>query len=148
MSELRVVRYGDDGFREAYGDAWSCADESMWRRYYTPDVVYVEGGTHTSYEGIDAAARFFRFMYRFAADSRIDFINLFGDNAGFGAEWVWTGIAQGPLLVDGVVYPPTNLPFSVDGAAVCKVNSDGLVTYHKDYYDVRALMAQLQLVQA
>ena len=54
-----------------------------------------------------------------------------------------SGVAQGPLLVDGIVHPPTNLPFSVDGAAVCRVNAEGLISYHKDYYDIRSLMKQL-----
>ena len=144
MSENRI-QYGSDGFREAYGQAWSCHDESVWRGFFSPDVVYVEGGMHTSYQGVDEAARFYRFMYRFAADSRIEFVNLYGNAEGFGAEWVWSGVANGPLLVDGVVHAPTNLPFSIDGAAVCRVDGEGRVTYHKDYYDVRSLMKQLRL---
>ena len=146
MTSLKQVRYREAGFRDAYSDAWSCGDESVWRSFFAPDVLNVEGGTQTQYEGLDRASRFFRFMYSFAADSRIEFVNLYGDEFGFGSEWIWSGIAQGPLLVDGVSYPPTNLPFTVDGAAVCRVNSEGLVTYHKDYYSMRSLMQQLRLL--
>lgn len=141
------VPYGDERFREAFGEAWSSADEAHWRTFFTPDVLYIEGGTQTEYRGIDQAARFFRFMYAFAKDSRIEFLNLHGDAHGFGAEWLWSGIAHGPLLVDGVVHPPTNRPFSVDGAAICRVNDEGLVTYHKDYYSMRTLMKQIGLLE-
>jgi hypothetical protein len=141
-----TIRYGDSRFRKAYGEAWSSHDEAHWRTYFTPDVEYIEGGTHTTYRGIDQAARFFRFMYRFASDSQIEFLNLHGNAEGFGSEWIWSGVADGPLMVDGVVHPPTNRSFRIDGAAMCRVDADGRVSYHKDYYDVRSMMKQLGLV--
>ena len=137
------VRYGNVEFREAYGAAWSSGDEALFRAYFAPEVVYVEGGAHTRYEGVDQAARFFRFMRAFSPDSRIEFTSLAGDTRGFGAEWVWSGTASGKLLLDGIVYPAANRPYRIDGAAICRADAEGRVTYHKDFYDMRSLLKQL-----
>ncbi|MGH7961823.1 MAG: ester cyclase [Candidatus Binatia bacterium] len=143
MKETTIARYGDPDFPRAYGVAWSSRDEKLFASFFSEEAIYVEGGAHLTFTGITEVVRFFKFMFAFAPDSQIVFTRLTGDRRSFSAEWTWSGTASGKLLLDGILYPATNRPFSVQGVAFCTVNDAGLVTYHKDYYDTRTLLKQL-----
>ena len=143
--QWQSIRYGSADFREAYGACWSSADEELFRSFFSKDVLYIDGGNHRSFQGIDEALGFFKSMLAFSPDSKIEFTRLTGDRQGFAAEWTWSGTAAGKLLLDGIVYPRTDRRFSVDGVAFCMVDEAGLVTYHKDYYDMRLVLKQLGL---
>ncbi len=140
-----LVGNGHVEFLRSYGAAWSAPDDSSLREMITEDAVYVEGGMKTEHNGADAVMSFFRFMLAFAEDSRVVYTSFVGDESGFAAEWIWSGHAQGSLRVGNDLLPATGRPFAVEGVAVCKVSKDGLVSYHKDYYNVGDLLTQLGL---
>lgn len=146
MPHPQCVRYGEIGFQEAYGVAWSSRDEALFSSFFSANCVYVEGATHMSFRGRAEVLRFFRFMQAFSPDSKIEFTSLLGEPRCFAAEWTWSGTASGKLLLDGVLYPATGRRFSVDGVGVCRADDSGLITYHKDYYDMRGLLKQLGLL--
>jgi hypothetical protein len=139
---IHAVHPDDPTYRKAYGDAWrGTADE--FRAFLAPEVVYVEGGMQLSYDGIDATVSFQQFMLKFSQDSAIEFTNFLRQDDSFAAEWIWSGTATGKLRLGDDLFDARGKQFSVDGVAVGRFDAVGLVTYHKDYYDVRGLVAQL-----
>jgi steroid delta-isomerase-like uncharacterized protein len=135
----------EPGFLEAYGAAWSSGTEEDLAAHVADDVEYVEGAMGMTYRGIAELARFFRYMLAFSSDSHIEFTSLIRDGDAFASEWRWSGTADGPLQVEGRTYEPTGLHFDVPGVAICRTRDDGLITYHKDYYDVATLVRQIGL---
>lgn len=138
-----IVPYGQDGFLEAYGAVWSHGDADLLGRYFTADAAYVESSYGHTYTGRAQIGRFMRFMHAFSAEVRIDYISHCGTHAGFALEWVWSGIASGPIRIGDKVHPPTHKPYRVPGVALCRASADGLLTYHRDYYDLLTLMRQI-----
>jgi steroid delta-isomerase-like uncharacterized protein len=133
----------DPGFIASYGDAWSSRDEAALTAFFAENGIYVEAAMDVTYAGVPDIARFFRFMLAFSPDSTIEFTSFIRQDDRFVAEWVWWGTAGGPLLVGSRRIEPTHRPYVVPGVAVCRVNSDGLVEHHKDYYDLHTLVAQV-----
>jgi hypothetical protein len=87
-------------------------------------------------------------MLRFAPDSHIAFDSACGDRAGFASRWMWSGTASGPLRVGERLYPATDKAFSVPGVAYCTLTPDGLLASHEDYYDMLAVVRQVQTTAA
>jgi len=85
-------------------------------------------------------------MLAFSSDSHIEFTSLIRDGAAFAAEWRWAGTSNGPLQLAGKTCEPTGLRFDVPGVAICRTRDDGLIVYHKDYYDVATLVRQTRSV--
>lgn len=96
-----------------------------------------------TYTGVDQVARFFRYMLTFSSDTDVAFTSLIREGSSFASEWIWSGTADGPLRVEGQVYPATGKRYAVKGVAVCTVNEEGLISLHRDYYDVGTLMHQI-----
>ena len=144
--DWRGIRYGSPEFCEAYGACWSSADEALFASFFTKDVLYVDCASRRSFQGIEETLAFFKSMLAFSPDSKIEFSHWIGDQRGFAAEWTWSGTAAGKLVLDGIVYPRTDKRFSVNGVAFCTVDPAGLVTSHKDYYDMRIVLKQLGLI--
>jgi len=139
-------RFGDDGFLEAWGQAWSGGDPDALLPFYAPDARYVDVGNDLTVKGHGELRRFFGWMLAFAPDSRVAFTAAHGGRSGFAARWVWGGTATGPLRVDGQVYPAGGARFSVPGVAFCTLAADGTIASHEDYYDMRAVLKQLDLL--
>ena len=138
-----TVRPGDPTFLEHYGHAWSAGDEELLRTAFAEDGVYVDTGMGQTYRGVADVARFFRHMLRFSSATHVDFTSIVVQDDAFTAEWTWSGTADGSLSLGATVHPATGRRYSVPGVAVCRVDDDGLVTYHRDYYDVRDLTRQV-----
>jgi len=138
-------RYGDEGFLEAWATGWSCGDPEALLPFYAGDARYVDVGNNLTVKGHAELRRFYGWMLAFAPDSRVDFTAAHGDRAGFAARWTWSGTGDGPLKVDGRLHPATGRHFSVPGVAFCTLADDGTIAAHEDYYDLRAVLAQLGL---
>jgi steroid delta-isomerase-like uncharacterized protein len=141
----QYVPYGDPGFLEAYGNAWSQRDTEPLLRYFADDGEYTDTGSSVAFRGHAEIARFVALMFAFSHDSRVEYTSLLSGRDGFAAEWTWSGTASGKLVLDGRTYPRTDRPFSVNGVALCKVDASRAITSHVDYYDMRALLKQLDL---
>lgn len=143
LNKPLIVPYGEDGFLQAYGDVWSHGDAELLGRYFSEDGAYVESSYGDTYSGRAEIGRFMRFMHAFSDEVRIDYTSHCGTREQFALEWVWSGIATGPIRIHGKVYPPSHKPYRVPGAAICRARADGLLTYHRDYYDLLTLMRQI-----
>jgi steroid delta-isomerase-like uncharacterized protein len=141
-------RFGDEGFLDEWGDAWSCGDAAVLLPFYAPDARYTDIGNNLTVNGHDELRRFYRWMLAFAPDSKVVFDEAHGDDRGFAARWTWSGTAEGSLKVDDHLYAPTGTPFSVPGVAFCTLADDGSIASHEDYYDLRAVLMQLKLLPA
>lgn len=137
--------YTDDHalFLDLYGKAWSSGDDQLLRDTLSDDADYIEAGMGVDYIGTERVLGLFRFMLKFSADSLIEFTEFNHNDDSFVAEWTWSGTADGPLRLGDKLLPATGRPYSVKGVALCKVNDEGKVTYHKDIYDVLVLLKQL-----
>lgn len=143
------MRFGDDGFLDAWGDSWSCGDPQALLPFYAPDARYVDVGNNLTVTGHDEIRRFYQWMLAFAPDSKVVFTTAHGDDRGFASpSGNWSGRAAGRLKADDHVYPVTGGYFSVPGVAFCTLADDGTIASHEDYYDMRAVLHQLNLLPA
>jgi steroid delta-isomerase-like uncharacterized protein len=138
-----VTRFGEPGFLDVWGEAWSAGEPEPLLRFFAPDARYRDVGSGLTFVGHDEISRFVRFMLRFAPDSRISFESAYGDRDGFAARWRWAGTASGPLRVGDRLYPATGKTFSVPGVAYCALTADGLIASHEDYYDMLDVVRQV-----
>lgn len=134
MNKANVIPYGHPGFLAAYGAVWSSGDNALLASYFSEDGSYV---------GHEQIARFSRFMHAFSRDVKIDYLSHCGEANLFALEWVWSGLATGPIRIDGITYPASNKHYEIPGVAICRANARGEITYHRDYYDLLTLMRQL-----
>jgi steroid delta-isomerase-like uncharacterized protein len=139
-------RFGDQGFLDRWGNAWSCGDPAVLLPFYAPEARYTDVGNNVTVHGHQEVERFYRWMLAFAPDSKIVFDAAHGDHRGFAARWTWSGTAAGRLKVDDHLYDPTGAWFSVPGVAFCTLAGDGTIASHEDYYDLRAVLVQLNLL--
>lgn len=149
MSRVEIpghVPFTDPRFQQAYGEAWTGTDDAVLLRYFAEDGEYTDTGSSITVRGHAGIARFRRAMFAFSTDSTIVFTSLVRGTDGFAAEWTWSGTATGDLVLDGDRYPASHRRYSVDGVALCRVDADGAITVHRDYYDMRALLKQLGAV--
>ena len=138
-----MLPHTDPGFPDAYGSAWSGTDDAPLLAHFAEDGEYTDTGSSITVRGHTGIARFRRAMFAFSRDSRIVFTSLLGGEGGFAAEWTWSGTATGDLVLDGRRYPASDRPYSVIGVALCRVDATGAITAHRDYYDMRALLTQI-----
>jgi steroid delta-isomerase-like uncharacterized protein len=143
MSRLEIVGYGQDRFMEAYGAVWSSGDAELLGRYFTEDAQYVESSYGNTYTGRVEIGRFSRFMHAFSDKVKIEYTSHCGTREQFALEWMWSGVATGPIRIGDKVHPATNKPYAVPGVAICRADRDGLITLHRDYYDVMTLLRQI-----
>lgn len=148
MQSPRVIPYGQSGFLAAYGDVWSSGDAALLGTCFSEDGRYVESSYQHSYEGRNEVMRFSKFMHAFSSGVRIDYLSHCGTADGFALEWMWSGFADGPIRIDGVVHPAAHKRYEIPGVAICRANARGEITYHRDYYDLLTLMRQLGIAKA
>ncbi len=145
MEIKKTTFYNKPGFLESWGEALSSSDENFLSSFYSTDAVYEECAAQNRWEGLANIVKFYNFMFAFSPDCKIKFTSITGNENSFAAEWVSWGTATGKLKFDRIIYPETNLPYSINGIAFCNFNKDNLITIQKDYYDVRSLLKQLSL---
>lgn len=138
-----AARPGEPAFLEHYTSAWSSGDEALLRTAFAEDGVYIDTGMGHTYTGVADVARFFRHMLRFSSDTHVQFTSIVVQDDAFTAEWIWSGTADGPLSLGRTLHPATGRRYEVPGVAVCRSDANGLVSYHRDYYDVRDLVRQV-----
>ena len=117
-------RFGDQDFLDEWGEAWSCGDVEVLLPFYASESRYTDVGNNLTVHGHaalqDGAARY--------------------------ARWDWSGTAAGSLKAGDHLYPATGSRFSVPGVAFCTLADDGTIASHEDYYDLRAVLLQLDLL--
>ena len=135
-TEARRVRsFHDADFVEAYGDAWSDTDTLL--QFYAPDGEYIDKASGVVIKGPEAMLRFMRVYFGFSPECTVTFTNVIKGADGFAAEWIWAGKFDGPkaLRLHNRISPQDGSSFSVDGVSFVKVNAEGKIVSHVDYWD-------------
>lgn len=129
-------------FARAWSTAWS-ADAEQLVAFYAMDCEYVDVAMGTTWRGHDGLRRFYRHMSSFIAENEIVFEPpRYAANGQLTAEWVWSGVVSGPIqLRGGTTVDLSGQQLSCPGVAVCAYDADGLITNHRDYWDVATMLA-------
>lgn len=132
----------DPSYVTEWSTAWTrSADDLM--AFFAPDGSYTDVAMGTTYRGHQEIRKFHRFMLVFAPDSTIEFGAGHAVDGHLTSEWLWSGSVSGPLkLRSGKLVDASGTRFSVPGVAVCSYATDGLLTSHKDYWDLASVLDQ------
>jgi hypothetical protein len=134
----------DRHFADAYGRAWT-SDPGGLLDFFASDGSYTDVAMGTTYSGRDGIARFHRWMLRFAPDSVIEFAEPCAVGGRLYLEWEWSGTFDGSLrLPDGKTMDATGNRFCVPGVAACRYGADGRLLSHRDYWDLTAVLRQIE----
>ncbi len=132
----------DPGFTAAWSAAWSGDPEELLG-WFAADATYTDVAMGGSYTGHAEILRFCRFVLRFAPDSAVEFAPAVVGDGGLHAEWEWRGSTASPLrLRTGELVDLGDATFAVPGVAVCRFDEAGLLTSHRDFWDVTTMLAQ------
>ncbi len=130
-----IVGFDDPNYIAAYGAAWSDTDTLL--RYFAPEGQYVDKASGVVIEGPEQMKRFMRVYFGFSPECTVRFTSIIKGVDGFAAEWVWEGKYDGPkaMRFHGKISPQDGSSFSVDGVTYAKVNKEGKILQHIDYWD-------------
>lgn len=133
----------DADYPDAYGRAWT-HDPDLLTEFFTPDGTYTDVAMRGTYRGRDEIQRFHRWMLTFSPDSLIVFTEPAVADGRAYFEWTWSGSITGPLrLPSGGSVDAAGKQFSVTGIGACRYDDHGLLTSHRDFWDVGLLVDQL-----
>ncbi|MCF7548590.1 nuclear transport factor 2 family protein [Pseudonocardia sp. WMMC193] len=139
---MAPVHPTDRTFPAAYSLAWT-SDPAGLLEFFAPEGTYTDVALGATYTGRAQVGRFHRFMVAFAPDSEIVFTETSAGAGRLTSEWVWSGSCTGPLrLRDGSLVDAGGARFSVPGVAVCTYDESGLLTSHRDYWDLTTVLLQ------
>lgn len=139
---------------DAYIEAWEVhpyaggpdgADElARLIGFMHPAVRYEDVPSTMVFEGHDGIAQMCAGAFQMSSDLRFEVVSRQTDGRSFAFESVGNGTstgAVGPL-------PPSGGPIVFRGIAVGSLSEDGLVTGHRDYWDMASLLIQLGVMPA
>lgn len=107
--------------------------------FYADDVVYEDVPSGAIFEGHEGVATMCTTIFALSSDLRLDVGLRAIDGTTFAFETVGSGTNTGS--VGGI--PATGKPISLRSTSVGTINSEGLVTGHRDYWDLAGLLGQL-----
>jgi hypothetical protein len=134
------IRFGEDGFLDAYCKAWHRGGDRL-ASFFAESATYYDlaFGVELSRDGLNDLVMSWG---AFSPDSRMTFENLVGDDRRFCFEWRWTGSATGRLEARGTTLIGTGGHFDISGVSVCGLDPGRAITWHKDYFDARPILEQ------
>ena len=98
---------------------------SILDNFYATDVEFVDPiGTHN---GLDAVKKYYGGLYKNVTEIRFENIDIVSE--GHKHVYVWKMVMKAKSLNKGK-------EVTLDGTSVIKFNSDDLVIYHRDYFDM------------
>lgn len=142
------VRPEEDGYIEAFGAAWSTGNPADVLPYFAPDGMYGDVGNRTEWRGHDKIAQFYEHMLVFAPDTVVEYPRFVLGDGGWWSEWLWSGTASGRLMLDGEPQPRSTNRFALRGVGVATTDEHGRLITYEDFYDMRALLRDLELLDA
>ncbi|KAA0120512.1 nuclear transport factor 2 family protein [Mycolicibacterium sp. P9-22] len=133
----------DSEFPDEYGRVWT-HDPELLPNFFTADGTYTDVAMRGTYTGREGIQRFHRWMLKFSPDSLIVFGEPAVQDGRAYYEWTWSGSINGPLrLPGGGSIDAAGRQFSATGIAACRYDESGLLTSHRDFWDVGLLAEQL-----
>jgi hypothetical protein len=109
-----------------------------------PAVRYEDVPTTLVWSGHDGVAEMCAGAFQMSSDLRFDVVSRQCDGRSYAFESIGTGTSTGAV---GPI-APTGGAITLRGTAVGTISDDGLVTSHRDYWDMASLLVQLGVLPA
>lgn len=124
MSELAMKEKIRSGF-----NAFNASRPEVLDSFYAADAVFQDPVTRV--EGLDRIRSYFLAVYRGVQSIRFDFGEIVVSGSTCTAPWTMTLSVK---ALNG------GRPYEVEGVSVIRFNDAGLVSYHRDYLDLGAMV--------
>jgi limonene-1,2-epoxide hydrolase len=104
-------------------------NSEILNEFYSNDVQFQDPITQT--DGLDELKKHYTKSYQNIKSIRFDFSEFIATENKYSCTWVMTAAVNG--LNSGK-------EFQVSGVSVLYFNSEGLITYHRDYFDLSEMV--------
>ena len=112
--------------------------------FMSPDVRYEDVPSTMVFVGHDGIAQMCAGAFQMSSDLGFEVVSRQIDGRSFAFESIGTGTSTGAV---GPI-APTGGAITLRGIAVGTISEDGLVTGHRDYWDMASLLMQLGVIPA
>jgi len=144
----------DHEWLDAYIEAWEvhphaggpggAGELQRLLEFMSPEVRYEDVQTTFVFSGHDGIAQMCAGAFQMSSDLRFECVSRQIDGHSYAFESIGTGTSTGAV---GPI-PPTGGPIELRGIAVGTISDGGLVTEHRDYWDMASLLMQLGVIPA
>ncbi len=125
--------------------AWNRHDLDAFTAMLDPNYVEHDPGLPKPLKGREAYRKMVEDAFKAFPDAKFKILNIAAKGGFVAVEYIVAGTFKGPFEVGGRTIPPTGRHFEAKEASFVRVNSKGLVTEKRDYYDPAGLFQQLGL---
>ncbi len=130
-----------------WAEGWNSHDPATFARAYAETTVTYDPAQAQPLHGKDAVAQDAQEFFRAFPDLKVQAVRVLDKGDRAAVEASFTGTHKGPLTGPAGQIPPTNRRIEMRGMAFFRLNSQGLVTEERRYYDTGAMLSQLGLTQ-
>ena len=110
----------------------------------TLDPSYVVHGPFAgTAEGREAGRKAFETAFKVFTDQKVKILNIMTKGDTVASEYMWTATFTGPLQTPQGTIPPNGRRLEFAAAEFFRVNSKGLITEERAYYDSYGIVKQL-----
>lgn len=104
-------------------------DSSLLNLYYSNDVIFIDPVVNI--QGLDNMKSYFISVYENVNNIKFEFSDILNAESKYTA--IWTMQLQARGLNGGA-------PLDVHGVSILQFNDQGLILYHRDYFDLGAMV--------
>jgi steroid delta-isomerase-like uncharacterized protein len=134
-----------DTLRKA-AEAFNRQDAATFASLYAADAVVHDPQYSEPLKGREAIQRDATEWWAAFPDTEVRFLDVLGNEASGAAEAQFSGTHKGSLAGPSGTISPTNKRIDMRLAIFVRVNSQGLITEERRYYDMAGFAQQLGLV--
>ncbi|GIV79916.1 MAG: hypothetical protein KatS3mg051_2121 [Anaerolineae bacterium] len=126
-------------------DAFNRHDADAFAALYAPDAVVYDPQYAEPLQGREAIRKDMEDFFASFPDVQATLSNVLTSDDIVACEMELTGTNKGPILTPTGTLAATNRQFRMPGSRFAHVNEQGLITMERRYFDMAALMQQLEL---
>jgi steroid delta-isomerase-like uncharacterized protein len=123
---------------------WSSRDPAKAVALYADDVVFEDVAMGVTVSGKAALKEFAAEGFKMSSDSTFTLITANASGDHFTIEWEVAGTHDG----EGTGFPATNKSFRLRAVSIGRLNADGKIVEHRDYYNLATFLTQVGLLPA
>ena len=128
--------------------SFNAHDAVGWASHYAEDGVLHDPQYPEPKKGRAAIQKDIEDFFSAFPDIQFEVTGVVDGGESSAIQGVGSGTHKGPMEGPGGQIAPTNKQVSIPFAAFVKVNSDGLISEERRYYDMAGMMMQLGLMGA
>ena len=132
-----------DSLVEKHIKSFNDHDANAWASHYAENARLYDPQYPEPKQGRDAIRKDVEDFYASFPDVQFQILSQVGDGEQVAVQGVATGTHQGPMEGPGGTIPATNKRAEMPFAAFMRVDSAGLITEERRYYDLAGMMMQL-----